>query len=67
MDNEAPILDNGIMFSVYDTGPWIGVKLPGNSRWTRICLAFDWSHYVVLVSKDHTWRTGINHKIESGT
>ena len=30
MDSGNIVLDDGIMFSVYETGPWVGFKLTGN-------------------------------------
>ena len=30
MDEENVVLDDGILFAVYETGPWVGFKLAGN-------------------------------------
>ena len=30
MDSNNEILDNGIMFSWYESGPWVSFKFPGN-------------------------------------
>ena len=30
MDSGNTVLDDGIMFSVYETGPWVAFKLAGN-------------------------------------
>lgn len=30
MDENDIVLDNGLMFSVYESGPWVGYKISGN-------------------------------------
>ena len=30
MDEQDYVLDNGLMFSIYESGPWVGYKISGN-------------------------------------
>lgn len=31
-NNVTDILEEGIMFAIYKSGPWVGIKLPENSN-----------------------------------
>ena len=30
MDEEEGVLDHGLMLGIYESGPWVGIKFPGN-------------------------------------
>ena len=30
MDEQDYVMDNGLMFSIYESGPWVGYKISGN-------------------------------------